>query len=87
MQPKRQKTSNAGVSQNALLFLKRLVMLKAPRVLLRLIWMISLASGGVSHQIVDCFETFSGRAEVAKALRRRGFRAVTFGKEDHSNGQ
>ena len=81
------ETNVDGLSGNAKLLLKRLVMLKAPRALLRLLWVMSLAAGGDSPQIVDCFETFSGQAEVTKAMRRRRLRAVTFEKKDHSSDQ
>ncbi len=63
-------------------YLRQLVAVGAPRVLLRAIWMISAAAGIDQH--LDALETFAGRGEVTRALTRAGYTAMSFEVRYHS---
>ena len=61
--------------------LGQLVTVQAPRVLLRLCWLLAVAIGD-AEQCPDALETFAGDREVTKAHQRCGFHACAFEVDD-----
>ena len=70
----------------AVQLLKRLVHVGAPRILLRIVWLLCQAVG--CEQTRDCVETFAGHRAVTLAMRRSGLQASSFEVdcEKHAHG-
>eukprot|EP00969_Alexandrium_andersonii_P331245 14640496-Alexandrium_andersonii.AAC.1 len=52
--------------------LKLLQLAKAPKVLLRLVWLLMSVPGLLGDVEIDALELFAGRHEVTKSARRSG---------------
>ena len=57
--------------------LQRLTFIKAPTVLMAAVFLLMMANS-LQTQWLDSLETFAGKHEVTKALRRAGFSCVAF---------